>query len=157
MMALPMAVNAQPSGREHLSGDEEGRFPGAERRLEVAADYLELTDGQRIEWEGILDRHRETVRGEWQDLAEIRQQFRTLADTDSPDLAELGGLALTLHRGTEAMHARRSSLEDELASILSPDQVEKLEALKTARETVRPRGKRGHPHRESRPDWGGGN
>lgn len=156
LMALPMILNAQAFGREHFPGDEEGRLPGAERRLEAAADYLELTDGQRVEWEQILDHHRETMRQEWQELAEIRQQFRTLADTDNPDLSELGGLALALHRGSETMHDRRSSLDRELASILSPDQVEKFEALKTARETVRPRGKRGRQHREARPESGGG-
>ena len=158
LVALPIALIAQPSGRERFPGEEEeGRLPGAERRLEAAADYLELTDGQRVEWEEILDLHRETVRQEWQELAEVRQQFRTLADTENPDLSELGALALTLHRGTEAMHDRRSRLDDELASILSPDQVEKFEALKTARETVRPRGKRGRSHREARPDSRDGN
>ena len=156
LMALPMILNAQPFGREHFSGDEQGRLPGAEWRLKAAADYLELTDGQRVEWEQILDHHRETVRLEWQELAEIRRQFRTLADTDTPDLSELGGLALALHRGSETMHDRRSSLDRELASILSPDQVEKFEALKTARETVRTRGKRGRPHREARPESGSG-
>lgn len=157
LITLPMTLNAQPSGRDRFPGDEDDRLPGSERRLEAAADYLELTDGQRVEWEEILDLHRQTVRQEWQDLAEVRQQFRSLADTENPDLSALGALALTLHRGTETMHDRRSSLDDELASILSPDQVEKFEALKTARETVRPRGKRGRPHREAGPDSGGGN
>jgi len=76
LMILPMALYAQPPGIGGFHGPEEERFPGGDRRLEAAADYLELTDGQRVEWEGILDNHRETVRQEWQDLADLRQQFR---------------------------------------------------------------------------------
>jgi len=156
LMILPMALCAQPPGAEGFPGPEEKRYPGGDRRLEAAADYLELTDGQLDEWEGLLDSHRQTVRQEWRDLAELRQQFRDLAETENPDLAELGSLALTMHRRAEAMRGDRSDLEDQLASILTPDQVEKFEALKIARETVRPRGKRGHPHRRARSDSSGG-
>lgn len=156
LMILPVALCAQPPGAEGFHRPEEERFPGGERRLEIAADYLELTDGQLVEWEGILDSHRETTRKEWQDLAELRQQFRDLAETENPDLAELGSLALTMHRHTEAIHRGRSDLDNQLASTLTPDQAEKFEALKTARETVRPRGNRGRPHRRAKPDSGGG-
>jgi len=156
LMILPVALCAQPPGAEGSHGPEDERFPGGERRLEIAADYLELTDGQLVEWEGILDSHRETTRKEWQALAELRQQFRDLAETETPDLAELGSLALTMHRGAEAMQSGRSDLDNQLASILTPDQAEKFEALKTARETVRPRGNRGRPHRRVKPDSGGG-
>ncbi|NHZ73245.1 MAG: periplasmic heavy metal sensor [Nitrospirae bacterium] len=155
LMILPLALYAQPPGAGGFHGPEEGHFPGGERRLEAAADYLELTDGQRVEWEGILDSHRETVRQEWQDRADLRQQFRDLAEAENPDLTELGSLALTMHRRTEAMRSGRSDLNDQLASILTPDQVEKFEALKAARDTVHPRGKRGRPHHGARPDSGG--
>ena len=156
LMILPVALCAQTPGAEGFHSPEEERFPGGERRLEIAADYLELTDGQLVEWEGILDSHRETTRKERQDLAELRQQFRDLAETENPDLAELGSLALTMHRHAEAMHRGRSDLDNQLASILTPDQAEKFEALKTARETVRPRGNRGRPARRAKPDSGGG-
>lgn len=154
IIILPVALIAQPPGAGEFPPPEGGRMPGGERRFEAAAEYLELTDGQRVEWEGLLDRHRETARREWQELAELRQQFRDLAETDDPDLTELGSLALAVHRRTEAMHGRRSDLTDELAAILTPDQVEKFEALKTARETMRPRGRKGRPQREGRPDSG---
>ena len=155
-LVLPLALAAQPPGAGGFMRPEGERFPGGERRLEAAAEYLELTDGQRVEWEGIFAQHRETVRQEWQELADLRQQFRLLADTQDPDLAELGSLALTMHRRTEAMREMRSSLEAQLASILTPEQLEKYEALKAARETVRPRGQRGRPHRGTKPDSGGG-
>jgi len=155
LMILPMALCAQPPAAGDFHGPEEERRAGGDRRLEAAVDYLELTDGQRVEWDGILENHRQTVRQEWQDLAELRQQFGDLAETENPDLTELGSLALTMHRRAEAMRGGRSELSDQLASILTPDQVEKFEALKTARETIRPRGKRGRPHRGPEPDSGG--
>lgn len=156
LMILPMALCAQPPGVEGFHGPDNQRYPGGDRRLEVAAEYLELTDGQLSEWEGILDSHRGTMRAEWQDLAELRQQFRDLAETENPDLATLGSLALTMHRRSEAMHRGRSDLDEQLAAILTPDQAEKFEALKTARETVRPRGNRGRAHRRAKPDSSGG-
>ena len=79
-----------------------------------------------------------------------------LAGTQDPDLTELGSLALTMHRGAEAMRNGRTGLNAELASILTPDQLEKFEALETARETVRPRGRKGRLHRSAKPDSGAG-
>jgi Spy/CpxP family protein refolding chaperone len=155
LMVLPMAVYSQPHGGKGFFRPEGEHFLGGDRRLEAAAEYLELTDGQQVEWEGILERHRETVRLEWQGLAELRQQFRDLAETENPDLAELGGIALTMHRGTEAMRDMRSDLNEELQSILTPDQAEKFEALQAARETVRPRGERRRPHHGARSGSGG--
>jgi Spy/CpxP family protein refolding chaperone len=156
LIILPMALYGQSPRAEGFLCPQEGRFPDGDRRLEAAAEYLELTDGQQLEWEDTLDAHRQTVSQEWQDLAVLREQFRNLAETNDPDLAELGSLALTMHRRAEEMRGSRSDLNDQLASILTPDQSEKFEALKAARETVRPRGKRERPHRGARPDSGGG-
>jgi Spy/CpxP family protein refolding chaperone len=156
LMMLPMLLAAQPPGIGEFHGPEGARVPGSDRRLEVAADYLELTDGQLVEWEGLLDSHRQTAQQEWQEIASLREQFRYLAETEDPDLAELGGLALTIHQRSEAMRSLRTELNDQLASILTPDQLEKFEALRTARETFRPRGKRNRPHRGARPDSSSG-
>ena len=154
-LILTCALVAQPPGGEGFMRPESGRSPGGERRLEAAAEYLQLTDDQRVEWQGILAQHRETVRREWQELADLRERFRFLAETQDPDLAELGSLALTMHRRSEAMRDLRFSLDERLTSILTPDQLERYEALETARETVRSRGHRGRPHRGAKPDSGG--
>lgn len=156
LILLPMLLAAQPPGIEEFHGREGAPAPGSDRRLEAAADYLELTDGQRVEWEERLDNHKQIAQQEWQEIASLREQFRFLAETEAPDLAELGGIALTMHRRSEAMRSHRTELTDQLASILTPDQLERFEALQTAREALRPRGKRNRPHRGARPDSNSG-
>jgi hypothetical protein len=61
-----------------------------------------------------------------------------------------------MHRRAEAVRSHRTELTDQLASILTPDQLERFEALQTAREALRPRGKRNRPHRGARPDSNSG-
>lgn len=156
LMMLPALLVAQPPGFGEFHGPEAARGPGSDRRLEAAADYLELTDGQRVEWEELLDNHKQLAQQDREEIGALREQFRYLAETEDPDLAELGGIALTMYRRAEAMRSHRTELTDQLASILTPDQLEKFEALQTARETLRPRGNRNRPHRSPRPDSNSG-
>ncbi len=154
LILLPMVLHAQPARPEGLAGSQEARVPGRHHRLEAAADYLQLTGGQRAEWEAVLDHHRQMLGQGWQEVESLRHDLGELAATEDPDLTELGSLALTIHRRSEALRSSRSDLADQLASILTPDQLERFEALKAAREMVRPRDRSGYPHRGARPDSG---
>ena len=106
-------------------------------------EYLELSEAQTAEWEAITTEHREATRARWESIAQLRDQFRSLADQDNPNLEQVGQVALDLHREMETARASRGVVFDELSEILTPEQAERFEALKAAREFSGDRERRG--------------
>jgi len=142
------AAWAQPPDYAVYPGDErpeQGRQH--QDRLARIVEYLELSDAQAAEWEQIASRHLETVRGRWELIGGLREEFRTLADQENPNLEQAGRIALDLHREMETARSSRGEIAEELVEILTPEQAERFEALQAAREFSgerRQRGGRGH-------------
>ncbi len=142
-------VWAQPSELADFPG--EGHRPGWHRgpgdRLQQLVEYLDLSEAQEVEWNAIVERHFDAVEARHRKLGELRDSFRQLADQESPDLTALGQAALDLHREMESIRASRQQLIEELAVVLTPEQLERFEAFQAAREFSAPRDRRERPRR----------
>ena len=129
-----------------------GRF--REDHLSRVADYLDLSEAQATEWEAITAEHRQIARERRERIAQLRNEFRSLADQDNPDLGQIGRVALDLHREMESARASRGEVFEELKEILTPEQTDRFEALMAAREFSRDRGHRGRRGTRSPKDSG---
>jgi Spy/CpxP family protein refolding chaperone len=154
LVAAVGILSAQPPDFAVYPGDQESRL--AERhdeRLARITDYLELSEAQVGEWQEIAARHHEQAGQRRDRIASLREEFRTLAEQETPNLEQLGQTALDLHREMETMRTGRDEIMAEIETILTPEQSEKLAALKAARELGadrghrRPRGDRDRPSR----------
>ena len=142
MLCIPAI--AQPPDFAVYPGEEtpgHGRF--REDRLARMVEYLELSDAQATEWEAIAARHQETARARFEHIGKLRNEFRSLAEQDNPNLEQVGQIALELHREMETARSSRGEVFEELQEILTPEQAERLQALKAAREFSEERGRRG--------------
>lgn len=112
-------------------------------------DYLELNESQQAEWQQVLDVHRDETSDRFETIRIMRQEFNRLAEDGSPDLMVLGQLALDMHREMEAAKSSRQATEDALKATLTPEQIERFDSLREAREAMGPRfGRHGQRHWE---------
>lgn len=117
-------------------------------RWQRVAEYLKLAPDQQSEWQRLLQSHRDQVAARWQRLGDLRVQFRGLAAESSPDLEQLGQVALDIHREMEIARSADEDLTAALESVLTPEQLESFMSLRAARRLMRPqRGHEGRPHR----------
>lgn len=134
---------AQPPDFAVYPGEEtpgHGRF--RQDRLTRMVEYLELSDSQTTEWEAITTQHQETTRARFERIGQLRDEFRSLAEQDNPNLEQVGQIALELHRAMETVRSSRGEVFEELQEILTPEQAERFAALKAAREFSGDRGRR---------------
>jgi len=148
-----LASWAQPPDLAPFGGDEDPRTEGWRAgRMARMAEYLELSESQVAEWQTVLDQHFEGVSDRRQisdSVTDWREEFRVLAAEESPDLEQLGQLALDIHRAHESFRSSRQQFTDELQRILTPEQAEKFEALEAAREIAGHRGRKSARHRRT--------
>ena len=159
LVAATAISQAQGPDQPIFPGDQE---PGADRwqqrRMQRMIDYLELSDSQIIEWQALLDAGTDQA-PDPQQMAEThrawREEFRQLAEQENPELERLGQIALDIFRAQEARRTAHQERAAELRTLLTPEQVEKLDALETAREFGGSGGRRGHHgprHQRSAPE-----
>ncbi len=156
LAATGSLIWAQPPDFAVYPGDEERgpRDRGQAERLAKMVDYLELSESQAAEWEAMTQEHMQATRARWEHIGSLRESFRDLAEQENPNLEEAGRIALEMHREMETARSSRGQVFEDLQQILTPEQADKLEALKTAREFSGRRGDRGRgPRRDrDRPD-----
>jgi len=153
---VTLASWAQPPQAAALSGDADSRFGRfREERLERMVEILDLSESQASEWQALVESRAQSPsdRGAMEAQLESWQlEFDQLAQQEDPDLERLGQLALEMHRAHAARRSSRDQLIEELQAILTPEQLEKLEALRLAREFAGPRGRKGHQHHRRPPN-----
>ena len=150
-LLITFPLVAQPGGPGPRGGHLEEGGP----RIEKLAELLDLTADQTEQWQALMETRRETARAQGEELRATQEQIRELASTENPELEQLGRLTLDLHRGMEAMKGLREGFDEELATILTPEQREKLELLREARRAFDPE-KRGPEGRKERGGRRGG-
>jgi Spy/CpxP family protein refolding chaperone len=146
LMTLPLV--AQPGGPGPRGAHPEEGGP----RIEKLAELLDLTADQTEQWQALMDTQRAAARAQGEELRATREQIKDLVSAENPELEQLGQLTLDLHRGMEAMKGISEGFEEELAMILTPEQLEKFELLREARRAFDPekRGPEGRREREGR-------
>jgi len=146
-------VLAQPPDSAVFPGDERPRHDRWQNdRLDRMAEYLELSDAQTVEWETITEQHTQAIRERWERVGTLRDEFEALADSQDPNLEQLGQVALDLHREMKTARASRGELHTDLEETLTPEQAERFAALREAREFAGGRGHRGPRGNRARSD-----
>ena len=136
------AVAQQPP--EHRKGG------GPERdRGDRMTEYLGLSAEQQASFKALRDeQHKQTepLRAEGRELHEA---LRTLMDQDNPDPTALGSAMLAVKQHQAKMKAAHDAFEAKVEAKLLPEQKQKFEAFKAARELAPrhggPGGFPGHP------------
>jgi len=123
----------------------EGRRARGEDRKSGAlavADYLGLTDEQRASWRALRDGQREQTKALRAEGRELRRQVRKALEAEPADAAAVGQATLAVKSHRQKMRAQREALEQQLRSLLGPEQQQKLEAMKLARRMLQERRER---------------
>lgn len=148
LVSLP-PVTAQSQG---FARPRDGRGPGGERtgaaRLETLAEELDLSEEQAAKWQQTIDEHFQSREAAHKQIADLREEFNRLAETENPDLERLGEIALILHREVQDTRPQRQQLVSELKAILTPEQLELFDSMVASHRSSRP-GER--PMRRERP------
>jgi Spy/CpxP family protein refolding chaperone len=125
---LASAEERRPgAGRE---GDRQGRQESRSARL---AEYLGLDAQQTAAVQQLQQQHREQMKPAWEEGRELRRKLREATEAEKPDAQAVGEATLALKAHHERMKADRAVFEQKLAALLTPEQKQKLDALKAAR------------------------
>jgi Spy/CpxP family protein refolding chaperone len=94
---------------------------------------LDLTESQKADVQRIMDSRKATI-------ASLRERMRTdwesldaAAQAPSPNSAAVGAAYLKVRADREAMRAEHKATMDQIRSILTPDQQQKLDTMKENR------------------------
>lgn len=125
-LAAGMAFAQGAGGR----GPRGGHGPGGGFLGPMAATALGLTDAQKAEIKSIVEGTREANRAMHEQLKPIHEQERAAVKAGKSD-AELQALAHSAAPLMAQLHASRLSAQAKMYKVLTPEQREKLESLRS--------------------------
>lgn len=136
VLATAAALLAQPGPGRHCPMGAAMHGPMAERflehRFDRLADHLELSEAQRVETEALRERLLADIE---ERIGEARSGFETIhemAAAEDPDPTAIGELVIRMHRDRQALREAHEAYRAELVGLLTPEQVERLEAWEAA-------------------------
>ena len=132
-LLLSAAASAQP-GRMHGHGRHGFRGHMDADRL---ATVLSLTDAQKTQVEQLREKTKAAMEPLFQEHRQLREAVQTALENDA-DAATVGAAVIAAHEHGEKIRAVRDQHETELAAILTPEQLERWNALKDTRKRMRP-------------------
>lgn len=124
------AARVHASGRLGPGGAERARIVRAimDAKLDIVAEKLELTDGQKVEVQAVRDRLVERFQATRDQRASARERFLSEFKKDDLDRAGLMALAKDGPTGGELREAVIDAIVD-VHRILTPEQRERLAVL----------------------------
>ena len=125
------ALSAQPPERGAWGYGEGGRDQTL--RFERIVQFLDLDADQAEQWLRWVDEQQARSAFRRDQIDGLRQEFRIEADRDTPDLEELGRIALEIYNELQSSRTERDQIKSDLESLLTPDQLDRFEALDAAR------------------------
>jgi Spy/CpxP family protein refolding chaperone len=131
VLAAGAVLVAQPGPGHHgPMGPMAERF--VEHRFDRLADHLELSDAQRVEAEALRERLFADVKERIATAGTTFETIHEMAGAENPDATAIGELVIQMHRDREAMREAHDAFRAELVALLTPEQVERLEAWEAA-------------------------
>lgn len=106
--------------------------------FERVADFLDLDEDQAERWLQITEDRQAKTRLRLDVLSELRSAFRDEANLETPDAYKLGVIALEIHQERGAMRLEGEQTEAALEALLTPEQVDRFDALREAMRAARP-------------------
>jgi Spy/CpxP family protein refolding chaperone len=132
VVALALAVSAGvvgaqgPGPRGGRPGDR-GPGPGFGPAPEQLAARLGLSDDQKAQWQAMREKGRDGMKPLFENARQAHKAFRRTLEAANPDPLAVGEAALAAHAAERKLHDAQQSAFEELKSILTPEQREKLE------------------------------
>jgi Spy/CpxP family protein refolding chaperone len=125
MLAAAMVGAAAPSLAQ---GPPLGSPP-----IDRIATALGLSEEQRATWEAAAQTFRTTTAPLHDQMRTLHDQIESLLSQANPDPTAVGEKMIAMHALREQMKAARETMDNTVASVLTPEQKSKLETLRAAR------------------------
>jgi Spy/CpxP family protein refolding chaperone len=136
LAGLVLAAPAPPEGPEGTGAGSRG--PKGRPALGArTAEYLGLSEQQKASFREMQRQHRTEMEPLWAEGRELRRKLREATEAPSPDATAVGEAMLALRAHHEKVKAQRGAFEQKLVAQLTPEQKQKWEALRAARELGR--------------------
>ena len=127
LVALASVAGAQGPGPRGRRPGEAGGQPGFGPPAEQMAERLGLSDDQKAQWQALHEKSREAMKPLFERARQAHQAFQSALEAPNPDAPAVGQAALAMHAAEKKLHEAQQALFDEMKSILTPEQREKLE------------------------------
>lgn len=149
LLLTPLALMAQPQSNHSMRpGGPMGGDPMD--RIERLVEFLELSDAQRVQIEESMVSRREDRQAAAETLRSSNETLQRMLGGESPDATAVGTKVIEIHGLRQQMGADQKAQMTALRDLLTPEQVQKLDALIAARDFARsdrgPRGERKGRH-----------
>ena len=126
------AAGPQSPAREREWG---GR--GARDRGHRLAEYLGLDEQQRASIQKLRQQQRDEMKPLLEEGRDLRKKLREATEAEKPDALAVGEATLAVKAHHDKVKAQRAAFEQKLVALFTPEQKQKYDALKAARELGR--------------------
>ena len=111
------------------------------------AEELGLTDDQKAQMESLHKKNQETLKPLAEAAREAHEAFRKALEADNPDASAVGQAALAMRSAEKALRTAHEAAFEQMKSILTQEQRDKLEAKRKEHHFHGRPGDHGdHPH-----------
>jgi len=105
---------------------------GREKSIERVRQILNLTEAQVASLRSLLDERRQAVQAVSQHARAKREALRNLTAQPNPNPTEIGNAVLALRQVREPIRQAQTNFQTGFENLLTPDQNDKLNTLKSA-------------------------
>ncbi|HEY6064552.1 MAG TPA: Spy/CpxP family protein refolding chaperone [Thermoanaerobaculia bacterium] len=95
---------------------------------------LDLTEAQKADVKRIMESRKATFETLRERIRADRDALDSVADSSSPNTSAVGAAYLKVRADREAMRAEHKATMDQIRSVLTPEQQQKLDTMKQERE-----------------------
>lgn len=129
VLALVLLIGGQAANAQNANpqGGQGHKF-GTHRQQMI--QKLNLTEAQQAQMKTLKDSFHEHNKGAIDEMKAKFQQLRALKQSGSADQAQIDALKTEIKAQREALKPQRQAFRDQMSSILTPEQREKLKTLK---------------------------
>jgi Spy/CpxP family protein refolding chaperone len=129
-VALAAAAQEPSTGR----GPDGARRGMREARGHRLADYLGLDAPQQAAVQNLRQQQRDEMKPLWDESRALRRKLREATEAEKPDALAVGEATLALKAHRDKVKAQHAAFEQKLVALFTPEQKQKYEALKAARD-----------------------
>ena len=132
VLALALAVSAGvvgaqgPGPRGGRPGDR-GPGPGFGPPPEQVAERLGLSEDQKAQWQAMREKSRDSMKPLFEGARQAHEAFKKALEAANPDALAVGQAAIAAHVAEKKLQDAQHAAFEDLKSILTPEQREKLE------------------------------